>query len=96
MNCSAAVGYMAVYRICFALAGFFFLMMLIMLGVKSSQDPRSGVQNGFWGIKFLIVVGIAIGAFFMPSDFAQPWMVIGELIGRIGGTKAPASNPSFG
>lgn len=81
MNCSAAVGYMAVYRICFALAGFFFLMMLIMLGVKSSQDPRSGVQNGFWGIKFLIVVGIAIGAFFMPSDFAQPWMVIGMIGG---------------
>ena len=72
------MGYLAVYRICFALAGFYFLMMLVMLGVKSSQDPRSGIQNGFWGIKFLVVAGIAIGAFFMPPDFAEPWMIIGE------------------
>jgi len=81
LKCSAAVGYMAVYRICFALAGFFFLMMLIMAGVKSSQDPRSGIQNGFWGIKFLVVIGIAIGAFFMPPGFAEPWMIIGMIGG---------------
>lgn len=81
IHCSAAVGYMAVYRICFALAGFFFLMMLIMAGVKTSQDPRSGIQNGFWGIKFLVIVGIAIGAFFMPPGFAQPWMIIGMIGG---------------
>lgn len=81
IHCNEAVGYLAVYRICFALAGFFFLMLLIMLGVKSSQDPRSGIQNGFWGIKFLVVVGIAIGAFFMPPGFAEPWMIIGMIGG---------------
>lgn len=81
IHCNEAVGYLAVYRICFALVGFFFLMLLIMLGVKSSQDPRSGIQNGFWGIKFLVVVGIAVGAFFMPPGFAEPWMIIGMIGG---------------
>jgi len=81
LPCTEAVGYLAVYRICFALSGFYFLMMLIMFGVKSSQDPRSGIQNGFWGIKFLVVAGIAIGAFFMPSNFAEPWMIIGMIGG---------------
>lgn len=81
MDCNGAVGYRAVYRICFALVSFFFLMSLIMIGVKSSQDPRSGIQNGFWGIKFLVVVGIAIGAFFMPPGFSPPWMVIGMIGG---------------
>jgi hypothetical protein len=41
------VGYLAVYRLCFALSAFFFLMALIMTGVKTSKDPRAGIQNGF-------------------------------------------------
>ena len=51
----------------FAVAMFFLLFMLIMIGVKSSKDGRSGVQNGFWGIKILLVLGGAIGAFFIPA-----------------------------
>lgn len=45
-DCESAVGYLAVYRLCFALAMFFTLMGIIMLGVKSSKDPRAGIQNG--------------------------------------------------
>lgn len=41
------MGYLAVYRLCFALSAFFFLMALIMIGVKTSKDPRAGIQNGF-------------------------------------------------
>ena len=40
------VGYLSVYRIQFSLACFFFLMMILMLFVKRSKDPRSGIQNG--------------------------------------------------
>lgn len=36
IDCEHALGYMAVYRICFALVCFFILMSLIMVGVKSS------------------------------------------------------------
>uniref|UniRef100_A0A6M2DX78 Putative serine incorporator isoform x4 n=1 Tax=Xenopsylla cheopis TaxID=163159 RepID=A0A6M2DX78_XENCH len=83
IDCSSAVGYLAVYRICFALCCFFILMAGIMLGVKSSKDPRGAIQNGFWGLKFLIVIGIAIGAFFIPEgNFGTAWMWIG-LIGGL-------------
>ena len=69
--CDNVVGYFAVYRICFAMAVFFFFFCLIMYGVKSSKDPRSGIQNGFWGIKVLIYVGAILGAFFIPSGTFQ-------------------------
>lgn len=82
-DCSVAVGYLAVYRICFAFACFFALMAAIMIGAKSSRDARAGIQNGFWGIKYMIVIAIAIGAFFIPNDsFATLWMWVG-LIGGI-------------
>ena len=46
ISCSQFVGYLAVYRVCIAVASFFFLMMLLMLCVFSSKDPRSYIQNG--------------------------------------------------
>lgn len=77
-DCSFAVGYLAVYRICFAFTCFFALMALMMIGAKSSRDARAGIQNGFWGIKYLIVIAIAIGAFFIPnSGFGGFWMWVG-------------------
>lgn len=84
MDCDQAVGYLAVYRICFATCLFFVLMALITIGVKSSKDPRAGIQNGFWGIKYLLVIGGIIGAFFIPEgQFASTWMVFG-MIGGFG------------
>merc|ERR1719369_346822 len=78
VDCSQLVGYLAVYRVCFAVTCFFALMSLIMIGVKSSHDPRAGIQNGFWAFKFLIVVGIIIGAFFIPQgNFGNVWMYFG-------------------
>lgn len=45
------VGYLAVYRLCFAMSLFFFVMALLMVGVKSSKDPRAAIQNG-WDMPF--------------------------------------------
>lgn len=45
-NCDKVVGYLAVYRVCFAAAAFFFFMAIVMFKVKSSQDPRAKFQNG--------------------------------------------------
>lgn len=57
-------------------------MALIMIGVKSSKDPRAGIQNGFWGLKYLVVIGGIIGAFFIPEgQFASTWMVFGMIGG---------------
>uniref|UniRef100_A0A6A7FSJ3 Serine incorporator 1-like isoform X2 n=1 Tax=Hirondellea gigas TaxID=1518452 RepID=A0A6A7FSJ3_9CRUS len=78
VDCSGLVGYLAVYRVCFAVTLFFLFMALLMVGVKSSRDPRAGIQNGFWAIKFLIVIGAIIGAFFIPrGEFGQVWMYFG-------------------
>lgn len=40
------VGYKSVYRMCFAMACFFFLFAIIMIRVRSSKDPRAAIQNG--------------------------------------------------
>lgn len=47
VNCDVMVGYKSVYRVCFAMACFFFLFSAIMIRVRSSKDPRAAVQNGF-------------------------------------------------
>jgi hypothetical protein len=56
----------------------------MMVGVRSSRDPRAPVQNGFWGIKYLIVIGITIGAFFIPQgSFGTAWMWVGLFGGLV-------------
>ncbi|XP_063223816.1 serine incorporator 1 isoform X2 [Bacillus rossius redtenbacheri] len=81
-DCNSAVGYLAVYRLCFVLTCFFVLMAVMMIGVKSSKDPRAGIQNGFWGLKYLLVIGGIIGAFFIPEgSFGTTWMYFGMIGG---------------
>lgn len=47
INCDVLVGYKAVYRVCFGMAMFFLLFSLLMIKVKSSQDPRAALHNGW-------------------------------------------------
>jgi len=46
VQCENYVGFAAVYRVCFAMASFFFVFAVLMINVKTSKDPRSAVQNG--------------------------------------------------
>lgn len=77
--CKNAVGFMAVYRIMFGVTMFFLTMAILMIGVKSSRDGRSALQNGFWGPKYLLLIIVTVGAFFIPeaSSFGSIWMTIG-------------------
>ncbi|XP_037549240.1 serine incorporator 2 [Nematolebias whitei] len=78
VNCDVIVGYKSVYRMCFAMTCFFFLFAVIMIRVRSSKDPRAAVQNGFWFFKFLVLVGITVGAFFIPDGtFNTVWYYFG-------------------
>lgn len=43
-------------------------MAFMMIGVRSSKDPRSGIQNGFWAIKLIVLIGCIVGAFFIPKS----------------------------
>ena len=46
INCDHFVGYVAVYRVCMGVACFFLALMILMLCVFSSKDPRAYIQNG--------------------------------------------------
>ncbi|KAJ8680576.1 hypothetical protein QAD02_016363 [Eretmocerus hayati] len=82
LDCQQAVGYLAVYRISFVTSVFFFLMCAIMIGVKSSRDPRAAVQNGFWAIKYFLIIGGVIASFFIPEGtFGPTWMYFGMVGG---------------
>ncbi|CAD5114707.1 DgyrCDS3750 [Dimorphilus gyrociliatus] len=79
-DCTSIVGYQSVYRICFALTMFFFVMSLICIKVKSTKDPRAALHNGLWFFKLLAIIGICVGAFFIKDpNFAKAWMVIGMI-----------------
>ncbi|KAF1463706.1 Serine incorporator 1, partial [Spheniscus demersus] len=78
VNCDVLVGYKAVYRVCFGMAMFFLLFSLLMIKVKSSNDPRAAVHNGFWFFKFATALAISVGAFFIPEGpFTTVWFYVG-------------------
>ncbi|XP_031567780.1 probable serine incorporator [Actinia tenebrosa] len=82
--CNSMVGYLAVYRVCFGMAAFFFLMAVIMFKVSSSRDPRAKFQNGFWFVKLALLIGLMVAAFFIPrGDFGQYWMYFGMIGGYL-------------
>jgi len=82
IECKNAVGYLGVYRLCFIVTLFFLLFSLLMINVKTSNDPRAGIQNGFWAIKFIIIIGGMIGSFFIPvGTFGEVWMYFGMIGG---------------
>ena len=78
-KCELLVGYMAVYRTAFALSGFFFLMSLVTIGIKRSRGFRAGFHNGAWLWKFLLLIGIGVGVFCLPSERIAHFQ-IGSLI----------------
>jgi len=44
-----------------------------MIGVRSSKDPRSVIQDGWWGLKLILIIGFIIMAFFIPTPFYEGW-----------------------
>lgn len=67
--CNELVGDMAVYRICFAMALFFLFHSLVLIRVRTGREARAKYQNGYWGVKLVLFVGVIVGAFYMPDSF---------------------------
>lgn len=69
----ACYGWLAVHRINFALGIFHLVLAGLMLGVRSSKNPRAAIQNGFWGpkiIAWLALIGLTL---LIPDTFFQFW-----------------------
>lgn len=82
-NCQTLVGYSAVYKVCFGMACFFCFLFLFTLRVNNSTGCRAAVHNGFWFLKFIILVSCCVGAFFIPQQetFLEVWRYVGAVGG---------------
>lgn len=56
-TCDNLTGHTGVYRVCFATAIFYFVASCVVVGVKNVGEFRSKIHNGFWYIKFLVLIG---------------------------------------
>ncbi len=55
-----------------------------MIRVKSSKDFRAKFQNGFWGFKLMVLIGLVVAGFFIPNTgFTQAFMIIGLIGGFV-------------
>ncbi|KAI6186616.1 TMS membrane protein/tumor differentially expressed protein [Aphelenchoides besseyi] len=78
VTCQHVTGYQAVYRLCGGMATFFFIFMILMYKVKSSNDIRSSVQNGYWFFKYALLVGLIVGFFYIRTEkLTGPMLWIG-------------------
>jgi hypothetical protein len=62
------VGALAVDRVMLGVAIFHAIMAVCLCGVESSKDPRARLQNGAWGLKLLLYVGLIAGMFWVDTD----------------------------
>eukprot|EP00040_Diaphanoeca_grandis_P002535 m.22066 g.22066 ORF g.22066 m.22066 type:complete len:447 (-) comp13674_c0_seq1:329-1669(-) len=77
-TCGERWSQLACYRIFFGTSMFFLIMMLITIGVKSTQDIRAGLQNSFWLVKIAGWIALIVAAFYISNDFfVGPWGYIG-------------------
>lgn len=76
-------GFAAVHRVNFALGLFHFILAIMLLGVNNSRDKRAPIQNGFWGPKLVIWLGLIVVTFLIPNRFFEIWGNYVALVGAV-------------
>lgn len=66
-------GFVAVHRINFALGFFHLTLALLLMGVNNSKNPRAAIQNGFWGPKIIVWLGLIVLTWLIPDTFFIAW-----------------------
>jgi hypothetical protein len=67
-TCESFAGYSGAYRICFGFTIFHLLMSIILYRIRTINDYRNGIQNGFWFFKILLIIGIIGTNFLWPIE----------------------------
>ncbi|KAK0050201.1 serine incorporator 1-like isoform X1 [Biomphalaria pfeifferi] len=66
-ECNLIIGFLAAYRVCFAMTMFFVLLFLITINVPSSNGYQARIHNGVWPIKISFLIIICVVAFYIPE-----------------------------
>jgi hypothetical protein len=71
-------GALAVYRITFGLTIYHAVLALLLIGVQHSRDWRAGLNDGWFPVKFILLVGLTVAAFFIPNSFfaVYGWVMV--------------------
>jgi len=48
---------------------FHLLQFILTIGVKDQSDKRASIQNGFWPLKFFILIALIVASVFIPNPF---------------------------
>ncbi|KAG0245981.1 hypothetical protein BGX31_005045 [Mortierella sp. GBA43] len=83
LNCedSSCYGTLGVQRVGFALALFHLILSAILVGVHDSRSKRAAIQNGWWGPKVVVWIGLVVASFFIPTEF---FMFYGNYVALMG------------
>ena len=74
-------GYFVIFRTMLGAVFYHFLQSVALIGVTSSHDRRSILQNGLWPIKFFTLVGCCTFAFYVPLSWYKGVFVVAVIGG---------------
>jgi hypothetical protein len=66
-------GFFAIHKLNFALGVLHLILASLLVGVHSTANPRSKIQNNFWPPKIMLWLLLIIVSFFIPDKFYIVW-----------------------
>ena len=77
-TCDKFFGFSAVYRIMLSMTSFYGILAVFTLRITRADSLRAKLNNGFWIIKAVLLIGIMTSTFLIPrkSEFFRIWMYV--------------------